>query len=61
MKEKSLKKLTGFRKNHSIQHCWSCMLEIWNKVLDEGGYICAMKNYMTHENLFNKQKAKSKS
>ena len=42
MKDKLLKQLTGFSKNHSTQHCLSCMLEIWKKVLDKGGYIRAM-------------------
>ena len=40
MKDASSKQLTGFRKNHSTQHCLSCMLEIWKKVLDNGGYVC---------------------
>ena len=42
MKDKLSKQLTGFRKNHSTQHCLSCMLEIWKKVLDKGEYICAI-------------------
>ena len=42
MKDKLSKQLTGFRKNYSTQHCLSCMLEIWKKVLDKGGYICAI-------------------
>ena len=42
MKDKLSKELTRFRKNYSIQHCLSCMLEIWKKVLDKGGYICAI-------------------
>ena len=42
MKDKLSKELTGFRKNHGTQHCLSCMLEIWKKVLDRGGYICAI-------------------
>ena len=37
MKDKLPKQLTGLRKNHSTQHCLSCMLEIWKKVLDKGG------------------------
>ena len=41
MRGKVSKQLTGFRKNYSTQHCLSCMLEIWKKVLDKGGYICA--------------------
>ena len=42
MKDKLSKQLTGFIKNHSTQHCLSCMLEIWKKFLDKGGYICAI-------------------
>ena len=42
MKDKLTKPLTVFRKNHSTQHCLSGMLEIWKKVLDKGGYICAI-------------------
>ena len=42
MKDKLSQQLTGFRKNHSTQHCLSCMLEIWKKVLDKGGYIWAI-------------------
>ena len=34
--------LTGFRKNHSTQHCLMYMLENWKHMLDKGGYICAM-------------------
>ena len=44
MKDKLSKQLTGFIKNHSTQHCLSCMLEIWKKDLDKGGYICAVSN-----------------
>ena len=42
MKDKLSKQLTGFRKNHSTQHCLSGMLEIWKKCLDKGRYICAV-------------------
>ena len=42
MKDKLSKQLLGFRKNHSTQHCLSCMLEIWKKILDKGGYICGV-------------------
>ena len=42
MKYKLSKQLTGFRKNHGTQKCLSGMLEIWKKVLDKGGYICAI-------------------
>ena len=41
MKDKLSKQLKGFRKNHSTQHCLSCMLEIWKKVFDKG-YICTI-------------------
>ena len=40
--DKLSKQLTGFRKSHSAQHCLNCMLEIWKKVLDKGGYICVI-------------------
>ena len=39
MKDKLLKQLTGFRKDHSTQHCLRCVLEIWKNVLDKEGYI----------------------
>ena len=42
MKDKLSKQFKGFRKNHSAQHCLSYMLEIWKKVLDRGGYLCAI-------------------
>ena len=42
MRDKLSKQLTGFIKNHSTQHCFSCMLEIWKKVLDKGKYISAI-------------------
>ena len=42
MKDKLSKQLVIFRKNHSTQHCLSCMLEIWKKVLDKGGYISSI-------------------
>ena len=31
--------LTGFRKNHSTQHCLICMFEIQKGILDKGGYM----------------------
>ena len=34
--------LTGFRKNHSTQHCLMYMLENWKHMLDKGGCIYAM-------------------
>ena len=42
MKDKLSKQLVIFRKNNSTQHCLSCMLEIWKKVLDKGGYISSI-------------------
>jgi len=42
MKDKLSNLLTGFRKNHSTQHCLMCMLEMWKKTLDKGGYVCAI-------------------
>ena len=42
MKDKLLETLIGFRKNHSTQHYLSCILQIWKKVIDKGGYICAI-------------------
>ena len=42
MKGKLLKQLTGFRKSHRTQHCLSRWLETSKKVLDKGGYICAI-------------------
>ena len=42
MQDKLLNLLTGFRKNHSTQHCLMYMLENWKNMLDKGGYVCAM-------------------
>ena len=42
MEDKLLKLLTGFRKNHSTQHCLINMLEKWKNTLDKGGFVCAM-------------------
>ena len=50
MKDKLSKQLTGFRGNHGTQRCLSCMLEIWKKVLDKGGCICAI--FMNLSNAF---------
>ena len=36
------KLLTGFRKNHSTQHCFVDMLEKWKNTLDKGGFVCAI-------------------
>ena len=37
MRDKLSKLLTGFRKNHSTQHCLMSMLEMWKNTLDKGG------------------------
>ena len=42
MQDKLSNLLTDFRKNHSTQHCFICMLENWKNMLDKGGYVCAM-------------------
>ena len=42
LKDKLSKKLIGFRKNHSTQHCLSYILEIWKTILDKERYICAI-------------------
>ena len=42
MQDKLSNSLTGFRKNHSTQHCLMYMLENWKNMLDKGGYVCAM-------------------
>ena len=42
MEEKLSKLLTGFRKNHSTQHCLVNMLEKWKNTLDKGGFVCAI-------------------
>ena len=42
MRDKLSKQLTRFRKNNRTQHCLSCILEIWKKGLDKGGYICGI-------------------
>ena len=42
MEDKLSKLLTGFRKNHSTQHCLVNMLEIWQSTLDKGGFVCAI-------------------
>ena len=41
MQDKLSNSLTGFRKNHSTQHCLMYMLENWKNMLDSG-YVCAM-------------------
>ena len=42
MEDKLSKLLTGFRKNHSTQHCLVNMLEKWKNTLDKGGFACAI-------------------
>ena len=34
--------LTRLRKYHTTQQCLISMLKIWKKVLDQGGFICAI-------------------
>ena len=41
MRGKLSKLLTGFRKNHSTQHCLMSMLEMWKNTLDKG-YVYAI-------------------
>ena len=49
MRDKLSKLLTGFRKNHSTQHCLMLKLEMWKKTLDKGVYISAVfKMPLTH-------------
>ena len=50
MTDKLPKQLTGFRKNHSTQHSVISMLEMWMKMLDQGGYFCAI--FMDLSNAF---------
>ena len=42
MQDKLSSLLTGFRKNHSTQHCLMYILEISKNMLDKGRYVCAM-------------------
>ena len=42
MRDRLSKLLTGFRKNHSTQHCLMSMLEMWKNTLDKGGYVSAI-------------------
>ena len=39
MEDKLSKLLTGFRKNHSTQHCLVNMLEKWKNTLDKSGFV----------------------
>ena len=42
MRDKLSKLLTGFRKNHSTQHCLMSMLEMRKNALDKGCYVSAI-------------------
>ena len=42
IEDKLSKLLTGFRKNHSTQHCLVKLLEKWENTLDKGGFVCAI-------------------
>ena len=42
MRDKFSKLLTGFRRNHSTQHCLMSMLEMWKNTLHKGGYVSAI-------------------
>ena len=42
MEGKLSKLLTGFRKNHSTQHCLVNVLEKWKNTLGKGGFVCAV-------------------
>ena len=50
MTDKFSRHLTRLRKNHSTQQCLISMLRIWKKILDQGGYICAI--FMNLSNTF---------
>ena len=39
MEDKLSNLLTGFRENHSTQHCLMFILEMWKDILYEGGYV----------------------
>ena len=41
MRDKLSKQLTGFRKNHSTQHCLMSMLQLWKNALGKG-YVSAI-------------------
>ena len=51
--DKLSRHLTRLRKNHSTQQCLISMLRIWKKILDQGGYICAI--FMNLSNTFGTQ------
>ena len=42
MTDELSEQLIRLRKSHSTQHCLIFMLEIWKKILDQCGYICAI-------------------
>ena len=42
MEGKLSKLLTGFRKNHSTQHCLVNIFEKWKNTLDKNGFVCAI-------------------
>ena len=49
MRDKLSKLLTGFRKNHSTQHCLMSMLEMWKNTLGKEGCISAIyQRPLTH-------------
>ena len=47
MEDKLSKLLTGFRKNHSTQHCLVNMLKKWKNTLDKSGFVWAMFMYLS--------------
>ena len=56
MRDKLSKLLTGFRKNHSTQHCLMSMLDMWKNTLDNGRYVSAI--FMDLSNAFDTLKRK---
>ena len=42
MRVKLSKLRTGFRKNHSTQHCLMSMVEMWKNTLHKGGDVSAI-------------------
>ena len=39
---KKLSKQQDLKKNHSTRHCLIFMLEMWKRILDQRGYVCAI-------------------
>ena len=39
---KKLSKQQDLKKNHSTRHCLISMLEMWKRILDQRGYVCAI-------------------